>query len=274
MTTPTPISAEARGRLRIWKKHAAARYARFWAAYSDRATRHDVVDFVMRSSETGRARGFEKVRRRLHNTAFLEGVRTATDPIAVWSVIKAREAVAVEPDEPGFAQACVTMNYAVAGGPDKGVAEGLWTIEVPDHALGRLLQRAPGLDIDAALRGAHFALLGAVQDSVPLARRDARFMVPAGPGVFMCSALSGPDISTGGQINVHIHAHTWLHSDQLRDDQEAALIVAAGAGQPRLGQSWLLPFPLRRVVRDGARHSILAWPPGMPETLDRTRGSA
>jgi hypothetical protein len=206
---------------------------------------------------------------------FLDGVRTATHPTAVWSVIKAREAVAVEPDEPGFAQACVTINYAVAGGLDKGVAEGLWTIEVPDHALGRLLQRAPGVDIDGALRGAHFALLGAVQDSLPLAHRDARFMVPAGPGVFMCSALHGPDISTGGQINIHIHAHTWLHSDQLRDDQEAALIVAAGACQPRLAQSWLLPFPLRRLVRaDDRCVHVLTWPPGMPETLDRTRGSA
>jgi hypothetical protein len=66
---------------------------------------------------------------------------------------------------------------------------------------------------------------------------------------------------------LHVRAHTWLSDDMLRDDQ-----IDDGSPGDRLGDSWLLPSPMRRTMaEDGGgrmmRAWACAWAPGMPETL-------
>src|SRR5260370_41435687 len=91
-----------------------------------------------------------------------------------------------------------------------GQAEGLWTL---------------GSNLDATLLAAHHALVRAKLSGVApaFAGRDRRFLVPVDPGVFVCSVLTGKDISFGYELEAHVHAHTWLHGDQLHDDQRRRL---------------------------------------------------
>ncbi len=69
-------------------------------ALRDPAITQDIVDFVRRSGKSGRTRALEKLRRRFQATAWLEGVRLDTAPLAAWAVIKSRNPVRVESDDP------------------------------------------------------------------------------------------------------------------------------------------------------------------------------
>lgn len=267
-----PINAEARGKLRVWKGQALLH----WSSLNGRVRGNGdaekyICDMVQRSSIDGRRRAFEKLRR-LFAGAFLEGVRLqGRYPLAVWSTLKPRTAVVVETnrDDPGLFQDCVVVDYWLAGalpGTDAGLADGLWTMEVSDHALGRALQRMPGADLTAILRAAHHAALRARRsDAEPI---GCSFLLPAGDGIFLCEIGTGADVSLGGEHEAHIRAKTWLDADQLYDDQRPVLID--GIVGERLGDAVLLPAPLRRFTKEG----IATWAPGLPETLASPQGRA
>ena len=101
----------------------------------------------------------------------------------------------------------------------------------------------------------------------------ARFLLPAGPGAFVCEFSAGRDISDSGELSAHLFLNTWLHDDQLHDDQ--ALVLTDGIDGDRLGESILMPAPLRQFIEiGGGRVAVetLAW---MPETnLARPMGRA
>jgi hypothetical protein len=72
---------------------------------------------------------------------------------------------------------------------------------------------------------------------------------------------------------LYVRARTWLSDDMLRDDQTP--LIDDGTPGDRLGDSWLLPAPLRRTAADSAGMAIVeTWAPGMPETLATPRGRA
>jgi hypothetical protein len=117
---------------------------------------------ISRSSATGRQRAFAKIAKRIATTgATLEGIRLdGRSPCAVWSILKPRVSVRIEPDDPSDAQNCISVNYIYVGDLD-GIphrADGLWTLEIPDHALGRLLHRSPA-DPAVSIAAAHHAAL-------------------------------------------------------------------------------------------------------------------
>jgi hypothetical protein len=289
MATPTlscdPISAEVRGRLRLWRRRAREVAWRLTDRVYQRTQDRDIVHMVKRSSLQGRRRAFAKLARSFAD-ASLEGVRLEGDyPLAVWAYLRPRSSVSIEPyeDDPGSLQDCVTASYLLAGlfpgkdGKDRvGKADGLWSIEVTEHALGRLLQRAPGCNIDAVLLAAHRAALRTAEADVPPCEADAPppgFLLPAGPGAFVCQLRAGPDISLGGAPMVRMRARTWLHADQLRDDQRP--IAIDGERGERLGDWLLMPPPLRLlVVGDGGRIYPARWAPGLPESLAQAQGRA
>jgi hypothetical protein len=282
VTTRSLISAAARGALRVWKQQAAARYAQYEAAYLSMRGDPALYEFVGRNSTKGRARAFNKLRRRIGDAAVLQGLRLGgPNPIGVWVVIVPREAVRVDSTDPAFGQDCVVVNYVLAGmGPDGcELSEGLWTVELPDHALGRALQRAPDQDLDALVLAAHRAVLQARWRGAFTDPRH-RFLVPAGAGAFMCSMQFGLDPSAGASPSALVHAHTWLDRDQLRDDQEAeaaSFVVDGAADEKRLGNYLLLPRPLRQIEArpigtDGnVLLNVTIWRPGLPETIETPR---
>jgi hypothetical protein len=275
--------AEIRGRLRHWKAKLAQQYRVFDRTYRNpTALRPICEDFVKRSAAAGRRRAFAKLAAAFGAGATLEGLRLDGDsPLAVWSILKPREAVTVDADpESGLAQNCVTVNYVVAGVlPDRrgdrhyGLCEGLWTLEVPDHALGRCMARS-GLMPDAIIAAAHHNILRLRRTVVIPDNRldqDRRFLVKAGPGGFVCHLQSGPDLSLGMQPEVHARSDTWLAADQLHDDQ--ILLVDDGQPGARLGDGWLVPAALRRIVRTGDRVDLLIWGE-LPELLAKPAGNA
>lgn len=276
----TYADAEVRGRLRQWKTALAANYRRLDRLFSTSALVADVTELCARSSSTGRQRAFAKVAKRIVATgATLEGVRLdGRAPCAVWSILKPRDSVAVDPDDPADAQNCVTVNHIFTGNLD-GVphqADGLWTLEIPDHALGRLLHRSGAVDPASSIAAAHHAALRVrASDVFPNLKVDRgfSFLIPAGPGAFVCSIAHGPDVSIGLGMEVHVRAHTWLATDMLHDDQTP--LIDDGAPGDRLGESWLMPAPLKRIIKaPNGEAQVMVRVPGLPDLLSAPKGRA
>ena len=107
------ITAEARGKLRAIKKQLATNYKAaddFFHSLSDTTVRD-----LMLKRKTGQKRAFEKFRPLAKAGAVLEAARLHHHVCLVWSVLKPREAVAVESDDPGDMQNCVCVEYFVFG---------------------------------------------------------------------------------------------------------------------------------------------------------------
>jgi hypothetical protein len=243
-----------------------------------------IEDMVKRGSATGRRRAFDKIAAAVGPGPILEGLRLDGEhPLAVWSILKPRDAVTVDAaPESGLAQDCVTVNYMLAGmlpstappgGRMVGLCEGLWTLEVPDHALGRAIERS-GLLPDALIAEAHHQLLRLRADVVIRDRcfdGAQRFLVKAGAGGFVCSLRPGEEVSLG-RLTVSVRADTWLAEDMLHDDQ--VLLAEDGKPGERLGDCWLVPAPLCRIVRQGEQLDAVLWGPGLPELLAQPAGRA
>jgi len=113
----------------------------------------------------------------------------------------------------------------------------LWTLEIRDHALGRLAQRSPGVGFDEAIFEAHRAVL-----DTQLVRFKGNFLSQAGDGGFVCSLTAGRDKAIGGPC-VCISAHTWIHYDRFAENQ-----TFAASGGDRLGDNLLMPVALRHWI--------------------------
>jgi hypothetical protein len=284
MDTP-PITAEARGKLRTWVRAAHKRQERFETVITDGDTGLIASNLARRSSLQGRQRAFHQLRRRFAPFAALQGVRLDHDPMAVWTMLKARSSVTVDSasDDPGLYQDCITVNYIMAGRLPRdanhsayALADGLWSLEVSKHALLRLLQRHRSADIANVLMSAHHTLLRAKMTSIRPFLRDktARFYLDTGDGVFGCTLRVIKDCALG-EMTMHVRARTWLHRDQLSARQENAVLHDEGSPGERLGDCWLLPAPLVRFVRrEDGKIDALYWSSGLPDNLSQPRGNA
>lgn len=275
----TYANAEVRGQLRVWKQKLARDHAAFERVYRALAgdLRDAPVDLVKRSSRAGRERALTKIQRALGpgvtlELAHLEGKH----PHAIFSILRPRDAVVIEtPDDMPDAergslmQDCVAVNYFVAGyipGPPEqagGVAEGLWTLEVPDHALGRAVERSRFLHPGAIIREAHLNLLAlpsSVINQRALGDPDQRGeLVKAGPGAFVAHMRAAPDVSLGDAYGVHVRVRTWLDDDMLHENQ----IPLREKGEPgdQLGDGWLRPVPYRRIYKTSDGLTVIGWRP-------------
>jgi hypothetical protein len=102
-----------------------------------------------------------------------------------------------------------------------------FTLEAPDHALARMLQRAPGTDIKVALHQAHHAMFKASAQAVSRhVEEQTRLYLPCGPGLLVCEALRASTPS--GLVYVFCRGRTWISDDMVRPDQQP--IIAAPTG--------------------------------------------
>ena len=107
------------------------------------------------------------------------------------------------------------------------VAYEAFTLEAPDHALARMLQRAPGTDIREALHQAHHALFRASAQAVSRhVEEQTRLYLPCGPGLLICEALRASTPS--GLVYVFCRGRTWIAENMLHPDQRP--IAAAPSG--------------------------------------------
>ena len=240
--------AQTRGQLRHWKKKLAERYATFNDAYTAENKRRASslsVDMVKGTGAT-RRRAFDKLTAMFGPGLTLESsLLKRNASLVVWSILKPRSAVITHaPDDlshaakASLAQDCVTVNYVIAGVHKDRVilAEGLWTLEVPDHALGRAVERSRFLTPEAIIREAHTTLL-----NLPTASLTENHYLRAGPGCFAGKVTVARDVNVGPAI--HVRALTWLDNDILRPDQIP--LGGVGAEGDRLKDLLFLPAPLR-----------------------------
>lgn len=169
---------------------------------------------------------------------------------ALWSILKPRGSVFVEAiDElsaaeiASMSQDAVTVNYVFAGLANGGVrtGEGVWTLEIPDHALGRAVERSGFLTPESIIREVHRNVLNAPIDAPGW--KNKRALLKAGAGCFGVDFCAGTDVSAGGAPMFHVRARTWLADDMLGPDQQP--VGGEGKEGDRLGDLLLLPLPLR-----------------------------
>lgn len=261
---PTRIGAEAHRRLQVWKTTLVSR----WTALDQLRPQLQAtaIDFLRRSSTTGRQRVFGRVDRQVQSHGgVLWDLRLGGDtPLALWATLKPRGPVFLNPIDPGHMQDCVSLDYlmfgAVLGPHSAGQADGLWTVEFSDHALLTLLQRQPGADLSAALLEAHHnallvsaTALGTRLGQIPTPENG--FWLPAADGAFCCNARVATEVTTG--LSLNIRARTWLHRDQMRGDQ---IPLPVGALGDRVGDGLALPAPLRRIVQKSSRVRVYPRP--------------
>jgi hypothetical protein len=284
VTSVTYGDAKARGQMRLFKAKLARDYAAFdkgYAKLDGRNPKSPVIDFD-RKSGTGQRRALARIKTALGSGAVLEGLRLdGKHRLAVFSILKPRNAVVVGHDDgrpipEGLKQDCVTVQYVLTGvfGDDIGITEGLWTIELPDHALGRAV--SAGEDPAGTIREAHHNVLAlkatdVIDDTGVIGRPGHSFLVKAGRGGFICTISTRPDVSLGGELAVHVRAETWVASEMLFENQK--LLVGNGEAGERLGDSYLLPPPLRKLEREGDLVRSVIWSPGLPELLAAARGT-
>lgn len=249
------IDCGTRQRLREWYKRAQDRYCVLVTA----ASRRDIIKATRaftKPSSHGRMDAWLVLERTFRETAWFH-VRDIAGrrPHATWAVIKPRGPVLDARGlqlTPGEQQAGVVVNYLVAGrmAPDATLSEGLWTVEIPMHALGRALQRDPTASLDALVLELHRRLLAA-----PTAGLDSYvcdgMVVKAGRGAFLCTCYPPALNVSTGRPSLLVRANTWLQSEQLRGEQRhQATRLDSVTEEPSLGMSWFLPDPLRSPSAD------------------------
>jgi hypothetical protein len=277
-------NSEARGKLRAWKNLLHQRYQALNAVFNgpggsllDMAC----VDLVKRGSCTGRQRAVDKLQQALGPAAKLEKLQLdGKYAYALWSILKPRDPVVVDAsDESGLNQFCVAVNYILAGYLPHldviGKAEGLWTLEVPDHALGRAVERSGLLHPETIIRDARRNLLELPAQCVAFNNGaidpEHGFFVKAGAGAFRGEIRIGRDVSLNDDFSAHTFVRTWIDDAQLHEDQ--VVLCEKGAPGARLGDCWLLPMPLRRIIEtESGCVDVAVWhPPNRPPARTRNK---
>ena len=117
----------------------------------------------------------------------------------------------------------------------RGWESGLWSAEIPDHALGRLLQRDPVADLTACLLDLHrnaLAMRIAQLGPYNTFREHRAFLLKAGSG----AAATRLWASDEGADRVYLRVETWLSWDAIfraRFQHRAPTIGAVHVARPQ-----------------------------------------
>lgn len=234
------IPAEARGAVRTFKTSLRRADARFQAHFESREASREAARYS-ECGALGRLRALRKLQRRF-------GVQDRTvDDAPVWAHLRPREAAIVNPRDLGQTQDAVVIEYVTVT-PRGDLETGLWTLEVPEHALLRAAQRSRGADLRAFILDAHRNLLAVRRESLP----TGDVLVRAGPGAFVGQMIYGKELKVDGVV-VYFRPRTWLHIDQLGESQVS--LSPDGTSEP-WGSGPLLPFPLRSITVAGGYLSV------------------
>jgi hypothetical protein len=258
--------AETRGKVRAWKQKLARDFAIFDSAYHRLGggdLRKLPMDLVLCSC-SGRQRAFEKINKLLGPGATLEA-KHLNGKSVLWSIYKPSNGIILN-DDPSFTQNCVAINYIIAGEMPNhmgGIVIGLWTLEVPDHALGRAVERSRFLHPGAIIREAHQNLLELPSNIISERPNFVDHSLPgvyikAGPGCFVGHLIMAKAASSSDpMLNIHARVKTWLSNDQLHENQ----IGLNDKGEPgkRLGDGWLLPHPYKQIDEDEDYFLVSGW---------------
>jgi hypothetical protein len=126
----------------------------------------------------------------------------------------------VQLDDPRYAQNCVLVVGAVIrrSGRTLGAASGFPVLECSEHSLRRLCERAPHIDVKAALLEAACAFLAADFRTVEAQRlKGGTVCLKAGPGLLLTEVLYCADLEKKPRL--FSRANTWISWATAEPDQ-------------------------------------------------------
>jgi len=239
--TPLPHSAEALGKLRALKQCLAEQAAQVEHAIN--VLPLSLADaLVLRGSQVGRTRAAVKLRARFPGVARWYPLREDEDGVPYLLGVylsSTNDPLITTPTDPGMMQGLVMTRYVLVGSRMCTASTGLWTLEIPDHALLRLFARDRSADPSLVMMAAHER----VTVAAPRLELE-QFIVPAGRGGFICEWIAAKDQK--GYARLHVRARTWIHEDQMRDDQVGMVLARAGPEGECLGSRALDPLSMIR----------------------------
>jgi hypothetical protein len=175
---------EATRKLRVWKRAIAPAAAKIDRALADETTTHQLItDFAFKKN-AGKAKALARLRQHLAPAKLSAG-----RDIFTWSWLKPTGPLLAS-DDPSLRQNCVIARFGIGGRRSAHFAGAavVLSLEVPDHALVRLLERSPNADIEAAVFEAQDGYLHANNQAVLECMKSYReFYLRAGPGLFICT---------------------------------------------------------------------------------------
>jgi hypothetical protein len=233
-----PISAEVRGRYRVWRAETARSSSRIEEVLYGERFGAATGDFTQR-----KGKGRERAATHLRRLAESAGARFVDrDEWRLrWSYLRV--------GDDRIVPVLMTVDRANNGFHP-------WVLSPSDHSLQRALQRAaPGLDLTELIWD---AVDSARRISIPfLLSRTAldRFRVEAGEGAFACNMTM---IEMLGNEMPIIEAETWLSRDQMSRVQEAEVVAEGHPGErlddvyAEFREEWCVP-PIHRSRRELGR---------------------
>ena len=206
--------AEASRQVRAFKKTIAPAAEKIWRAVIDERLQRLITDYAFKKN-TGRDRALARLQKHLAPVTLCPG----DGGVVTWSWLEPSNSVLIS-DNPSLTQDCIVVNFGI-GGRQSTQQAGLHVVlslEVPDHALGRLLQRSPNTDIAAALIEAHEEFLQADAEAVlERMKKDREFYLRGGAGVFICEGIAA---TSNGQRYFYARSSTWISDVMIRPDQK------------------------------------------------------
>ncbi len=127
--------------------------------------------------------------------------------------------VIANPKNPAEQQQCLLVCYCAAWPTPFGIRlSSAWSLEVPDHAAGRFLQRAGDANFRSALFSAANHFYGSDMNAVqPHVGMNSDIYLPAGGGCFVCTVIGA---KSGTNNFLYARAATWIDETMLRPDQQ------------------------------------------------------
>jgi hypothetical protein len=212
-------------RLQALKKQFEPTSLKIKAALADEASLHRLIAQCCNRRGIARQRILADTRRSFPGAQ----IKIAHRDVLEISWLAPSPAVIAAPKDFGEAQDCTLCCYCVAWPtPPFGIRLcSAWSLEVPDHAAGRYLQRA-GDDVDfgGALVAAANHFYGAdMVEVAPHVGMNTAIYLPTGGGCFVATVVGAK--AGGGQSFLYARAVTWLDEKMLRDDQIPLRLASA-----------------------------------------------
>jgi hypothetical protein len=209
------VPLEVWRKVRTFKRTIAPIADRLDAAWTDRDLLKGLLYDYACKGDVGRARALAKLRKHFP-------LATITFPRQgiMWSWLAPRGCMLIDPKDESEEQDCILLRYGFAWIERKRELNGYeaFSIEVPDHATARLLQRAPDVNLPRVLMQAQDEFFLA---SVATVSRHIAHNVPlylrCGPGLLICQAIDGRPPS--GINYWFARARTWISDSMIRLDQ-------------------------------------------------------
>jgi len=211
------IPASAQRSVRNLKRVLAPKADAVVEVFESERWRDPAADFAWKGSALGKQRALDKLRRMFH-PAPVQVKRLGPLGAVLYVAWLEPHGPVLDHQDAAFGQAgIVSRAYALIGAVRGRVLPiSLLGLEAPDHALGRLCQRAPNADPVAALNGATEAFLSMDVEQAIALQTDSMVLSAGDAGMFLSNVVFG---RTDGFWRIFGRPRTFVRAAQIKPDQ-------------------------------------------------------